>query len=85
MMYLASEQVMSHVATPSGLRDADPERPGSGNPNELHAVEMTVQCEQAMDAESGRPCARRYIAFYQSTFRPVLCHGVYGNAAPGMG
>ena len=42
--------VMSHVATPSGLRDADPERPGSGNPNELHAVEMTVQCEQAMDA-----------------------------------
>ena len=30
--------------------DADPERPGSGNPNELHAVEMTVQCEQAMDA-----------------------------------
>ena len=42
--------VMSHVATPSGLRDADLERPGSGNPNELHAVEMTVQCEQAMDA-----------------------------------
>ena len=42
--------VMSHVATPSGLRDADPERPGSGNPNELHAVEMTVRCEQAMDA-----------------------------------
>ena len=25
--------VMSHVATPSGLRDADPERPGSGNPS----------------------------------------------------
>ena len=42
--------VMSHVATPSGLRDADPERPGSGKPNELHAVEMTVRCEQAMDA-----------------------------------
>ena len=42
--------VMSHVATPSGLRVADPERPGSGNPNELHAVEMTVRCEQAMDA-----------------------------------
>ena len=112
--------VMSHVATPSGLRDADPERPGSGNPNELHAVEMTVQCEQAMDAmmfqlednagwnagvgsitvcpcrspscrtqaldaESGRSCTGRYIAFYQSTFRPVLCHGPYGNATPGMG
>ena len=42
--------VMSHVATPSALRDADPERPGSGNPNPLHAAEMTVQCEQAMDA-----------------------------------
>ena len=39
--------VMSHVATPSALRDADPERPGSGNPNPLHAAEMTVQCEQA--------------------------------------
>ena len=116
--------VMSHVATPSGLRDADPERPGSGNPNELHAVEMTVRCEQAMDAmmlqledngyfllpggtqvgsitvcpcrspscrtqaldaESGRSCTGRYIAFYQSTFRPVFCHGPYGNAAPGMG
>ena len=33
--------VMSHVDTPSALRDADPERPGRG---------MTVQCEQAMDA-----------------------------------
>ena len=42
--------VMSHVATPSALRDADPERPGSGNPNPLHAAEMTVQCEQAMDS-----------------------------------
>lgn len=42
--------VMSHVATPSALRDADPERPGSGNPNELRAAEMVVRCEQAMDA-----------------------------------
>lgn len=42
--------VMSHVATPAALREPDPERPGSGNPNELHAAELTVQCEQAMDA-----------------------------------
>lgn len=42
--------VMSHVATPSALRDAAPEHPGSGNPNELRAAEMVAQCEQAMDA-----------------------------------
>lgn len=41
--------VMSHVATPAALRDADPERPGSGNPNPLHAAELTTLCEQAMD------------------------------------
>lgn len=41
--------VMSHVATPAALRDADPERPCSGNPNPLHAAELTTLCEQAMD------------------------------------
>ena len=73
--------VMSHVATPSGVV----------NPNPLSAAELTLRCEQEMDAmtvlldtPSPRPRERGYSALHQPPFGLVLRHGPHGDAAAGL-